>query len=283
MPPDDDAANLARLARAHLEPGVAERWLHLTRPAVRLTAAQEGDPVVARLGGRPCVPESFEWPSWEGHGPLSFVADVDLAAIARSSLDPGVTLPSEGRLLAFYFDGSFDDFEGIVGPWDQESLAGARLLHIPEPREACRDRAAPEGVLEFGPQMLTSREVVTFPNWEHPALEREFGTPGEDDPDWMDHPVNAEPFTEALWALHEGEPQHQIGGWADPVQGPVELEVADGADVTEALRWNLLLQVDSDDASDMMWGDGGRLYWLIRSAHPSSPSLAEVSFTWQCS
>lgn len=291
LPGEDEQSYLERLAKAHLEPEVAARWLRLTRPAIRLTAAQDGDHVVARLGGRPWVPEAFEWPTWDGHGPLSFVAEVDLAAIAATSSDPGLLLPAEGRLLAFYFDGSFDDFEGIVGPWDKESLAGARLVHVLESREVCQERAAPDGVLEFGRQALTSRTVMTWPDREHPVLDREFGTPRQDHQEWTDRPVDAEPFTDALWALHEGEPLHQIGGWASPEQGPVELEVAeldaplaqdDEAHVEEALRWHLLLQVDSDDASDMIWGDVGRLYWLTRAAESPSASLSRVSFTWQC-
>lgn len=157
----------------------------------------------------------------------------------------------------------------------------------------CQDRAAPEGVLEFDQQALTLREVMTFPNWEHPVLKSEFGTPGQDHRQWMEHPVNAEPFVEALWALHDGTPRHQMGGWAHPEQGPVEFEVAqaaldvpfeygDDVHMAEALRWTLLLQIDSDDASDMMWGDVGILYWLARSEPTPNDALSHVSFTWQC-
>jgi uncharacterized protein YwqG len=284
---------LTRLAGAHLPAEVASRWLGLLRPAIRLAPAASEDVVVARLGGVPRVPVDFVWPVWDGHGPLSFIGEVDLEAIDRLGLDLDVPLPSEGRLLAFYFDGSFDDFNGIVGTWDEDSLAGARLLHVADDTSECLEHPTPVGVPEFRSHDLTGRQVTTFPNWEHPVLRRAFGGHGQDHQEWMSHPVNAEPFADALWALHDNGPRHQIGGWADPVQGPVEYEVAqaaldgsfdygDAAHTAEALRWSLLLQVDSDDASEMMWGDVGMLYWLCSEVSNKAGELAPVSFTWQC-
>lgn len=292
-PQEDEREYLTRLAGSQLSPEMAQRWQALLRPAIRLLAAEPGQLVVARLGGRPLVPEEFVWPAWTGHGPLTFVGEVDVDAVDQSDLDPGIELPKTGRLLAFYFDGSFDNFEGIVGTWDRESLAGARLLHVQASRAECIQRATPDGVIEFKPQDLTGHQVMTFPNWEHPVLRREFGLPDQDHREWMDHPINAEPFTGALWALHADGPRHQIGGWADPEQGPVEFEVAqavldepfeygDARHTDEALRWSLLLQVASDDASDMMWGDVGALYWMTRVTPTEPTDLGRVSFTWQC-
>jgi hypothetical protein len=225
---------------------------------------------------------------------LSFIGEVDLDAVARLGLGLDVPLPGAGRLLAFYFDGSFDNFNGVVGTWDRESLAGARLIHVPSSMDEPVEHPTPAGVLEFRAQELAARHIVTFPNWEHPVLRREFGGRDQDHREWMAHPVNAEPFLEALWAMPGNGPRHQIGGWADPVQGPVEYEVAQAAleesfdygdrtHTDEALKWSLLLQVDSDDASDMMWGDIGMLYWLRRAAPNNSDELGTVSFTWQCS
>ena len=77
---------------------------------------------------------------------------------------------------------------------------------------------------------------------------------------------------------------HLLGGWPEPGQGPVEGEVEawtspDRSD--EALsRWVALLQVDSDEAAAMTWGDAGVLYWLTRGGRDGG--LGEVAFTWQC-
>lgn len=85
--------------------------------------------------------------------------------------------------------------------------------------------------------------------------------------------------SEALSERHPG-PCHQVGGYATPMQGPVEYEAAiatlgggirgenphvltEQARLTQA-RWTLLAQIDTDDRAEMMWGDCGALYWLTR-------------------
>lgn len=287
----DDFAFLTSLATEHLSAADAERFLSLVRPAIRLEPGGDTSPVLAVLGGSPHVPAGFEWPVWDGHGPLSFIAALDLDAVHRSGLPVDIELPSSGRLLAFYFDGSFDNFEGIVGTWDKESLAGARLIHLTDDRAKCAPVAAPEGVITYRAKPLTGRTVLTTPSWEQPILRRAFGALDAEYREWLDHPVNADAFTEAIWERHSGQPRHQLGGWAEPAQGPVEFEVAEAAlsapfehgdevHTAEALLWTLLLQIDTDDELDMMWGDVGTLYWMTRIGAPPGPDA--VSFTWQC-
>ncbi len=78
------------------------------------------------------------------------------------------------------------------------------------------------------------------------------------------------------------------------MQGDVEYEVAqaalgvsvdwcDHALACEAGRWLLLAQVDSDDNANMMWGDVGMLYWLIRPEDLTARRFDRALFTWQCS
>ena len=284
-----DTEVVRRLAHRHLPPDVAAEWLALLRPAVRLVRAEPDGSVVARLGGAPLLPRDVRWPEWPGHGPLSYIGELLCGPLAAHPLE--VPLPSTGRLLFFYFDGSFDDFEGVVGTWDAETLAGARVLHVPD-HEPVEVRPAPDGVEVWGEASFGGQEIVTAPGWEHPALRAAFGRPGEDRHDFMDHPVNGDAFTDALFDRHTG-PLHQVGGYADPEQGPVELEVAHAAlgNVVdwgdprleaEAARWLPLLQVDSDDDLGMMWGDVGKLYWLSRGSALAQGDVRDVSFTWQC-
>ncbi len=102
------AARVASAARANLPPDIAEAWLAMLAPGVRLTAAPESaalargrwpwrrhrDPagqdrpaIVGWLGGLPVLPEGTDWPAWEGHGPLAHVATLDCAGL-RAAL-PG--------------------------------------------------------------------------------------------------------------------------------------------------------------------------------------------------
>lgn len=289
----EDLDALRSIAHGHLDADVATRWLSMLRPAVRLHASDTAD-AVARIGGRPVVPDDFAWPVWQGVGPLAYVGELDLEALESRGLDTDVALPRTGRLLVFYFDGSYDDFTSIVGTWDRESLQGARLIHVAAAREECTQAPTPEGVLEFPEQRLCGRQIMTHPGWEHHALRAAFGAADWDFETWREHPVQGEAFNEALFALDEGDtPRHQVGGWADPVQGPVEFEVAQAAipeeveygssaHVREAFAWRPLLQIDSDHDSDMMWGDVGTLYWLLRDPQQPTSELGPVSFTWQC-
>ncbi len=49
-----------------------------------------------------------------------------------------------------------------------------------------------------------------------------------------------------------------------------------------AADWELLLQVDSDDRADMMWGDVGRLYFLMRSQDLESREFEKAWLVFQC-
>jgi len=280
---------VGEIARRHLPEGVAARWLGLLRPAAALRRAGGVAQVAAVLGGHPVLPDSVAWPVWAGHGPLSFVAAVDCAALAAVPLD--ISLPRAGTLLFFYFDGQYDNHRVTVGTWDPKTLAGARVLYA-GPSANASARECPAGIQPCPRVELAAEPVVTFPGFEHPDLQAAFRAPGEDLRSFLNHPVNDEAFLQALADRRPG-PCHQVGGYAAPVQGPVEYEVAAAAPGSrsrgddqqlhaEQARWTLLAQIDSDGSARMMWGDCGCLYWLARRAEMTDSRLPPISFTWQC-
>jgi Domain of unknown function (DUF1963) len=284
-----DRELVGEIAGRYLPDDVAARWLRLLRPAAALRHADPDDQVAAVLGGEPGLPGWAEWPVWQDHGPLSFIAAIDCAALATVPLD--ITLPSAGTLLFFYFDGQYDNCQTTVGFWEPATLAGARVLHI-GPGEATSSRACPDGLTPYQRVELTAEPVVTFPQFEHPDLQAAFKDPGSDLRSFLQHPVNGDAFLNALSERHPG-PCHQVGGYATPVQGAVEYEVATAAlgggirgedpDVlAEQARWTLLAQIDTDDRAAMMWGDCGTLYWLSRREDMTVSQLAPTLFTWQC-
>ncbi|MFI9308704.1 YwqG family protein [Streptomyces triculaminicus] len=295
----DTADALHTLAHEHLPTGIAARWISLLRPGLALAnatatdaeaeaeAATDADAqpgprfVVGRLGGLPELPEDEEWPVWDGHGPLSFIASVDCALLPSGALD--IALPADGTLAFFYFDGQLDDGRAMVHARDPGSWAGARVLYVPA-GVPVTERAAPEGLRPYRHVPLTTWVETTAPYPWHPVVYREF----EPMPD--DHPLWDEDFQEAM----EDHPGclHQIGGHASPDQDEVETEVAHGVlggppwndprIPEEALRWVLLAQFGSDDDAGMMWGDLGSLYWLIRPQDLAERRFDRAMFTWQC-
>ena len=140
---DSDLERVTELARQHLAPHDADRWLRLLRPAARLVPAQDADVVVARLGGAPHLPTGMAWPTWDRHGPLTFIAEINLEALAELHLETGITLPTQGRLSLFYWDGCVDNGAAVVGPWDKETLGGVRLLYLTEPHHELVAHPAP--------------------------------------------------------------------------------------------------------------------------------------------
>lgn len=279
---------LRSLAREYLAPDAAEQWLSLLRPGARLAVATDLDNIVGRLGGLPQLPADVEWPSWEGHGPLSFIAAVDCAALPAASVD--IPLPAQGTLAFFYFDGQLDDGEALVLAEDRDSWAGARVLYIPADEEAV-ERDAPGELKPYPLVPLTSRGEMTAAEPWHPQIRDAFA-PSAPLGQRYDHPVCAQGFLDALGEI--GEVGHQIGGHAYSIQNPVEIEVAEAVldgEVSwdeprlsdEASTWLLLAQFDSEDSADMMWGDAGALYWLIHPQDLTERRFDRAMFTWQCS
>ena len=70
--------------------------------------------------------------------------------------------------------------------------------------------------------------------------------------------------------LNCGDPS----GWEDPRSEALE----SGAD-----DWILLLQLDSDETADLMWGDGEMLYYWIRRDDLEEFQFDHVWMTLQCS
>lgn len=265
------------MAATFLSAEDAARWLALLRPSVRLVPGD--DRPVARLGGRPRVPADFEWPEWPEHSPLSYLGELYCAELAQYALD--IPLPTSGRLLLFYWDGSLDQGVEIVLPDDPASQAGARLIHLPDHGI---ERTEPDGLTSYPEQLYVGQPYLTDPATEHPDFIEAFGS-GPSDRDWLS----------ARYTRHQS-PMHQIGGYSLPVQGAVEYEIAEAAlrsagaserpslaeATAEADDWRLLFQLDSDGRIEMDWGGGGSLYWYVRLSDLEAGDLSRTMFAWQC-
>lgn len=93
---------------------------------------------------------------------------------------------------------------------------------------------------------------------------------------------------------------HRVGGYPEPVQGDPKLEaelVSHGLYCGDpsgynrgkelrlwqgAMDWELLLQVDSDENANMMWGDVGRLYYLFRRQDLELRAFEKAWLVFQC-
>lgn len=133
---DDPIENLV-LTVAELAPESADRIRVALTPAWRLRGHPREHPEdlpagASRMNGSPDLPTSLEWPQWDGPigrtsedwtgaGPLTFLAQIDLACLPPIDHSP---LPASGR-LAFFADLERATFA------DRHEQAAHRVLYIP--------------------------------------------------------------------------------------------------------------------------------------------------------
>jgi uncharacterized protein YwqG len=239
---------------------------------------------MSKLGGEPNLRAAHAWPTWKGAS-LAFLAQIDLAE-ARAAGGPD-WLSERGGLFFFY------DAEQSTWGFDPKDAGSWVVLHDPE-GFAATTRSAPEDLPDQA--RYAERPVGLRGAQSLPAPER-LSVPTFDLAD--------EDF-DALWdaqsAHHGPASHHQIGGHADPIQGAnMDLECQLAANgvycggpegyASEAAKvlapgaadWRLLLQLDSDDEADMMWGDVGRLYFWIREADARAGAFSKAWMVLQCS
>lgn len=254
--PSDEAATQA----------VLDLVTSLAQPTILMEPAEDamdGPTSTLRLGGLPRLSAGTPWPTRDGRS-LAFLGELNLASV-RQAGGPD-WLPGGGVLHIFY--------DAREAPWgfDPKDRGGCIVLFTPAADD--NERAPPadlDGKLVFRSHILQGRSVLSYPDLDRLTLPEE---------------VARNHDSETLYELETrqfGEgPQHRIGGYPSPIQNDemerecqlasngVYLGDAKGyaseqavALLREPVSWKLLLQIDSDEAAGMMWGDMGRLYiWV---------------------
>ncbi len=283
------ADEYARFARAHLPEPFAGKWISLLRPAVQFPqSAAPGETPALCLGGNPSLPDEVEWPRFEGYGPLSFIADLDCAAIAAVG---GVDLlPESGHLLFFCVD---DRYEGRLTRTSGLRVASDRLDRRAGALRARKHTAtAPAGTsvartVRDGPATSAGGEHSTrtlagsLSNGTS-ALRRKFSSI---------HCTRCGPKSSRLGSTPCRETYSHCGGHSRPCQDPLERKAAAAAIdagrsahinvLDEAEHWRVLLQIPEADDLGMNWGDVPVAYWMIRDDDLTARRFDRIWFTMQ--
>jgi hypothetical protein len=282
------------------------------RPSCQLVGVEFGEQWPNRLGGRPNLPPEIVWPMWEDT-PLAFVAQLDLASLPVLA---GLELPRTGTLYFFYegdgygSEGPPEDFQRVFfcdqpssgfplrdwpGNPDQElQLPAIHLSPTPVVDTVPGGEDTLLDVLALSDDERTSYDGF-LDDWDsaHPKFAPRQPLPGY--PSWV-----RQPELQHLW--DEGRDKnpaiHRIGGYQDCVQfHDPKMEVhllSRGVDLNageetpgldalrDALNWRLLLQVDSENNTDISWGDSGRLYFLIHKDDLRERRFEKTFVTMQC-
>lgn len=236
-----------------------------------------------RLGGSPRLPATVPWPCRTGE-PLTFLAELDLSAIREA--DGPDWLPPEGYLHVFY------DTDAQLWGFDPADGDGVAAIMTPDRGDAPTQRPVGRGQgWAFTERALKPRRTMSFPSLDR--LDSADRGASRFDIDLVDD----------LLATALGDAaQHHVGGYPSPIQNDdMELEgqlASAGVNVggpggyesdrAKALEpgksdWKLLLQIDSDDEADMMWGDVGRLYIWVREEDARAGDFSKVWLILQCS
>lgn len=239
----------------------------------------------SRIGGLPDVPDVFDWPRYMGY-PLSFIAQIRLEDLVAYDLD--LPLPKQGSLLFFY------DSQQRTWGFDPKDRGSGAVYYIANAtQELCR-RQPPEDLPEMGWFRCCKLEFEASINLPDP---------------WSIH-FNPElsdsemgkvlKYLELSHGQNAG-PIHRLAGHADCVQNAMEYECelvtnslycGDSSGYEDprsqqfrstAKDWRLLLQIDSDDNSSMMWGDLGMIYFWIKETDLKDGRFENIWTILQCS
>ncbi len=275
------------------------------RHAVELkrTESDEEPPLgTSKIGGNPHLPAGFVWPYYEGanwedireNRPLSFIAQIDLAAAAP--YDPNGCLPTSGYLYFFY------DVVSQCWGFDPEDAGCARVYYLDVPADALTETPLPADLDEEARVPLSAIAFRTMD--ELPGYEE------------FDDLVDTDRFGDDFdWDRYDEAVEETIGrmdcspdevckllGYADLVQGSMLEEVAmvtsgrycggvegyrdrtevqKAADRAAAREWVLLAQFGTL-SDEVMFGDCGCIYFYIRKEDLSARRFDRVWLCLQC-
>jgi uncharacterized protein YwqG len=212
--------------------------------------------------------------------PLSFIAQINLSE--TSLFDKDNLLPKTGLLYFFY------SAEQEVWGFDHKDKNKFKVIYWNGDFSELKRTDFPNDLPEyscFKPCSVEIKSEVSLPSYGHEIYE-DFAD-GEDDKFWEE-------------VYNDGE-INKLLGYSDNIQNEMELEcelVTNGlycgdpsgyndprakALEPNAKNWRLLLQIDSNEENEMMWGDCGRLYFWIKKDDLLNKQFDKSWFSLQCS
>jgi uncharacterized protein YwqG len=251
------------------------------KPALHLIESGNST-VFSKIGDMPCVPEAFEWPEWNGK-PLAFLMQLRFSEINPQGLLPH--LPASGLLYVFY------DAEQSTWGFDPKDRGSWRVLFFEE-GGALQERRCPKELETLCKlKYIAAKLIDTYPPAGVEQVEALWD--GDDD--------REEAYCDLRSGVYEEMPAHHLGGYPDPIQSEdmdLECQLASNglycgdesgykdkraAALAEGRSdWTLLLQIDSDDDAEVMWGDCGALYFWIRKDDLAARNFDDVWMILQC-
>ncbi len=223
------------------------------RPSNRIIfTVEDTKPWESKLGGCPYLEDLKQYPMGESGKPMMFMAQINLG-----EMPPLPDFPREG-LLQFYVEN--DDCFGL------DSLCVVK--YIPQ---YITDEAA---LVRENPYYKDYEENLPFTKNCRITFEQEEKYVGSNCPEFEERFDDvSEEEMDALYDLCEAS-DSRVGGYPYFVQyAPAYYNSQD---------YVLLLQLDVDETSGLMFGDAGNCNFLISREDLLAGNFSEVEYDWQC-
>lgn len=236
----------------------------------------------SKMGGKPDLPKSIQWfQNKTTNKPMSFIAQLNFADV--KPFDTDNKLPEKGILYLFY------DLEEMPWGYDPKDAVGKEVFYFDGDIADLERRETPDNIEEenvFMPASLIFKNEMEIPDAWSSICDFELSDE-EYDRYWE--------IKEEFDGIH-----NKVLGHSNVIQNGMELEselVTNGLYCGNASgyedpkrkeleknigNWNLLLQIDSNEEIDMMWGDSGRIYLWINDENLKNKKFENSWLILQC-
>ncbi|HEY7181876.1 MAG TPA: YwqG family protein [Blastocatellia bacterium] len=254
-------------------------------PATRIqvTGQMELPPETSKFGGLPFTPEEFKWPVNPAGRLMEFIGQINFAEVVSQAPSFSEVLPSHGIFQFFY------DLEELVWGFDPNHQNFWRFIWHPSPHSLRSIPCREGGSSSQRVHAISFQEKVTLPDiWTLlPTLESRSVYTDEEIDAYQDF-IGQEDIKHQLlghsWNIQD-DPRYEAQlvsngvycgdpSFKDDPRTPALLERVND--------WQLLWQIDSDDSLDVMWGDCGMLYIMVKREALRAGDLSAPWLGLQC-
>jgi len=251
---------------------------------VELNATTEDEIEIgkSKIGGKPDLPKNTQWfHNKTTNKPMSFIAQINFADVKPFDIDN--KLPEKGILYLFY------DLEEMPWGYDPKDTVGKEVFYFDGDIADLERRETPDNIEDenvFMPASLMFKNEMEIPDAWSSLSKFELSEEEHD----------------RYWEIKEefDDVQNKILGHSNVIQNGMELEcelVTNGLYCGNSSgyenpkrkeleknidNWNLLLQIDTNEDIDMMWGDDGRIYLWITDENLKNKKFENSWLILQC-
>jgi uncharacterized protein YwqG len=239
------------------------------KPYIKIEAELANDLSLwqSKFGGLPYMPKDHPYPLSAYGEPLILLAQINF------SETPALAGFPESGLLQFYIANGDDLYGACLD--DLANQDGFRVVYFPEVLE---DASLLLTDFSFLPELdmtpLEKSSALTF------SLQSAPMTPADYQFETQVFSSEREDFydlCEAYWELFRSD-GHKLGGYPFFTQTDPRYE-----EKYKQGDYVLLLQMDSDDGADLMWGDCGVGNFFITRQDLAKKDFSKMLYTWDCS